>query len=165
MGIRLRAHREKIEKQEGPLPSPGIIVPLGIPILILLTQVGEIKVELLLVRWIGLALSLYMLVMLPLIMRTLGRFAVPGAGIYRDHKLITSGPYNFVRHPLYSAAIALWLGTALGTINWLMLVLVPVIMIMVIRVPIQHEDALLRGKFGTEWEEYAEDTARIIPWI
>jgi hypothetical protein len=30
-----------------------------------------------------------------------------------------------VRHPLYSAVMALWLGAALGTLNWLLLALSP----------------------------------------
>ena len=165
MAIQLRAKRDAIEKQEGPLPSPGILIPVGVPLLILLSRVGEIMVESLPLRWVGLGLSLYFLVMLPWIMRTLGRFAVPGAGVYRDHKLITSGPYSFVRHPLYSASIALCLGSALGTINWLLLVLCPVLVAIVILVPVRHEEALLHEKFGTEYKQYAEETAQLIPWI
>lgn len=96
-------------------------------------------------------------------LRTLGRFAVPGAGIFRDHKLITSGPFQFVRHPLYSAAITLWLGAGLGTLNWLLLVLWPVFVAIVIFVPVRHEEELLHEKFGTDYEEYAQQTGRLIP--
>ena len=163
VAIRFRAQRDAIEKQKGPLPSPGIFVPLGVPLLILLTRVGEIPAEWLSLRLIGLGLSLYYLVILLWTLRTLGRQFVPGAGIFRDHTLVTSGPFRFVRHPLYSASITSWLGAALGTLNWLLLVLWPVLVAIVILVPVRHEEELLHEKFGKAYEVYAQHTDRLIP--
>jgi protein-S-isoprenylcysteine O-methyltransferase len=163
MFVRLNAQRQAIEKQEGPLPSPGILIPLGIPLFILITRLGELSREWFMLRWIGVLLSLYFLLMLPWMLRALGRFALPGAGILRDHKLITSGPYRFVRHPLYSAAIMLWLGAGLGTLNWLLLALWPLFVTIIIILPVQHEEELLRQKFGEDYEQYQQETGRLVP--
>src|SRR5947199_3166177 len=43
---------------------------------------------------------------------TFGRFLVPRAVVFEGHRLVTSGPYRLLRHPDYSAILALWLGAA-----------------------------------------------------
>jgi protein-S-isoprenylcysteine O-methyltransferase len=163
MIVRLAARRAAVEAQDGPLPSPGILIPLGVPLLILLTRLGEIAAGLLALRWIAAGLSLYFLLMMPWMLWTLGRFAVPGAGILHDHKLVTSGPFRLVRHPLYSAAIVLWLSAALGTLNWLLLALWPLFIAIVVSIPVREEEKLLRGKFGKAYDEYARDTGQLVP--
>lgn len=165
MSFYLRANRKNIEKKEGPLPSPGIFIPLGIPLVILFTRFGELPNGWFFIRWLGLGLSFYFLIVLPWFMMALGRFAVPGQAVYQDHKLITTGPYSFVRHPLYSAAIALWLGAALGTLNWLLLALFPLFVFIMIKVPVRQEEAMMHEKFGAEYRKYTEMTPRIIPGL
>jgi protein-S-isoprenylcysteine O-methyltransferase len=161
----LRTQRKNVEKQEGMVPSPGIFIPLGIPLIILLFRWGELIHGWFFIRWLGLGLSIYFLIVLPWFLITLGRLAIPGAALYHDHKLITCGPYSFVRHPLYSAAIALWLGASLGTLNWLLMVLFPLIVIILVRIPIRQEETLLNEKFGMEYKEYTKSTPRIIPGL
>jgi protein-S-isoprenylcysteine O-methyltransferase len=165
MSLYFRSQRKNIEKQEGPVPSPGIFIPLGIPLLILLFRFGELTHGWFIIRWLGLGLSIYFLIVLPWFLMTLGRLAIPGAALYHDHKLITYGPYSFVRHPLYSAAIALWLGAALGTLNWFLMGLFPLFVIIMVRIPIRQEEILLNEKFGMEYKEYIKRTARIIPGL
>lgn len=165
MLVQMQTGRGTIEKRTGPLPTPAIVIPLGIPLVILLTHFGEIVVALPILRWLAVLLSLYFVVMLPWMMWTLGRFAVPGAGVYHDHELISTGPFRFVRHPLYSAVVVLWLSAALGTVNWLLLVLWPAFVILVALVPVRHEEALLKEKFGAEYERYAAGTAKLVPGI
>jgi protein-S-isoprenylcysteine O-methyltransferase Ste14 len=163
MIVRVRAQRDAVEAQEGPVPSPGILIPLGVPALVLLTRVGEIGAGWLPLRWAAAGLSLYFLVMLPWMLLTLGRFAVPGAGILRDHELVTSGPFRFVRHPLYSGALVLWLTAALGTWNWLLLALWPLFLIIVVRLPVREEERLLHDKFGPAYDDYRRRTGRLVP--
>ncbi|MGA7305453.1 MAG: isoprenylcysteine carboxylmethyltransferase family protein [Rhodothermales bacterium] len=165
MVARLRPRRGMIEKKKGPLPTPGILIPLGIPLLILVTQFGEMNVAFFSLRLAAAVLSGYFLIMMPWMMSTLGRFAVPGSGVYSDHRLVTTGPYRYLRHPLYSAAIVLWLSAGLGTVNWLLLALWPLFAIASILLPVRHEEELLREKFGAEYERYAAQTARLIPGV
>ena len=96
--------------------------------------------------------------------RALGRLLVPGVGVFQDHALVTSGPYRWVRHPLYSSAFALWLGAALGTLNWLLLLLWPLVAAGVVR-HLPAEEEMLRAKFGTAYDEYAARTGQLIPGL
>ena len=61
-------------------------------------------------RVLGVGLSLYSQIMVLWTVRTLGRLLIPGLAVFHDHVLVTSGPFRWVRHPLYSGALALWLG-------------------------------------------------------
>ncbi|MDX1663876.1 MAG: isoprenylcysteine carboxylmethyltransferase family protein [Candidatus Promineifilaceae bacterium] len=163
--VTFRSRREAVEKQEGPLPSPGVIIPLGLPLLILLTRFGEIPAEWLPLRWIGVILSLYFVVMLPWATATLGRLYSPGFAVFEDHTLITSGPFGFVRHPIGSSVLALWLGAGLGTLNWLLLALWPLFAALTAVLMVRIEEGLLREKFGAEYEKYAQGTSKLIPGV
>lgn len=165
MVARLNPRRDTIEIKKGPLPTPGILIPLGLPLVILLTRFGEMRAGLFPLRIVAVVISLCFLITLPWMMVTLGRFALPGSGVYGDHKLITTGPYSFLRHPLYSAAIILWLSAGVGTMNRLLLVLWPLFIASTVLIPIRHEEKLMSEKFGAEYERYAESTARLIPGI
>jgi protein-S-isoprenylcysteine O-methyltransferase len=165
MVVRMRANRSHLEQQEGPLPSPGILIPIGVPLIILLLGWGELPVQLVPLRWVGVAISLYSLIMVPWMMAVLGRQALPGAGILKNHRLVTDGPYRLVRHPLFSAGAVLWLAAGLGTMNWLLLALFPVLLIVMIQVPMQQEERLLREKFGTDYYRHAQGTSRLIPGL
>lgn len=160
--IRFRPRREGIEKKHGPLPTPGALITFLVPPLILLGRIGHLQEEWLAVRFVGVALSVYGIILLPWATWTLGRMYVPGAGVFKDHELVTAGPFRLIRHPIYSAIIALWLGAALGTLNWLLLVTWPVYLIGVMK-PARAEEELLRAKFGEAYEEYAEETGGFIP--
>lgn len=165
--VRFRGRREDVEDQAGPLPTPLTFFNF-IVLLLLLTRIGEITTDAssgwLLLRMLGVGLSLYGLAMLPWTMRTLGDFAAPGPAVLRDHKLITSGPFRLVRHPGYSGILAIFLGTALGMLNWILLALWPLVAAGTYLTS-SAEEGLLRAKFGTVYEDYARQTNRFIPGI
>lgn len=166
--VRFRGQRAVVEDKVGPVPTPGPLIVTIVAVLILLTGSGEAtgdtSVAGPILRLLGVGLSLYAVVMLPWAVRTLGRFGVPGAGILRDHALVTSGPFRLVRHPGYSAVLALWLGAAWGTLNWLLLVLWPLLAVILFKAA-RDEEGLLRGRFGTTYDMYAAKTGRLIPRI
>ena len=45
--------------------------------------------------------------------RELGRLFTFDLSIRKGHKLVTTGPYSYIRHPSYTGAILGWTGTAL----------------------------------------------------
>jgi protein-S-isoprenylcysteine O-methyltransferase Ste14 len=49
------------------------------------------------------------------------RFAGATIGVEADQKVITSGPYRIVRHPMYAAGAVLWLFTPLALSSWISL--------------------------------------------
>jgi len=82
----------------------------------------------------------------------------------RGHHLVTSGPYRWVRHPGYAAALTMMLvgGPALGS-WWAMAPMIPLMMLILRRVVI--EDRFLRGNLEG-YEAYARQVRyRIIPGL
>ena len=57
MTVYLSKQRSSVEKQHGPLPSPGIFIPLGIPLIIISLKYGEMEMRLDILRIIGVVAS------------------------------------------------------------------------------------------------------------
>jgi len=73
---------------------------------------------------------------------------------YRHKKLVTQGPYAFVRHPIYFAWIVLICpGVVLFFRSWLMLLL-PLVAYLSFKVSIHHEDRHLEAQFGQVYRDY-----------
>lgn len=165
--IQFRGRLKAVEKKAGPVPTPMAIFQVVI-LLILLARIGEISTENstveVIVRVLGIGFSLYGFGMVGWGGRSLGRYAAPGPAVFQDHELITSGPYRLARHPGYGAIQAISLGTALGTLNWLLLLLWPLIVVSTYLTS-RAEEGLLRDKFGAAYEEYAMRTKRFYPGI
>lgn len=92
----------------------------------------------------------------------LGRFWSAVVALKRDHRLIQSGPYRVVRHPLYSGIILAAIGLALCVTTWSSLLGAALLLICFER-RAHKEDALLATEFGAEFEAYRQRTGRLIP--
>jgi protein-S-isoprenylcysteine O-methyltransferase Ste14 len=44
----------------------------------------------------------------------LGRFWTAETSLVKEHQIIDSGPYHFIRHPIYTFALVMYVGLALG---------------------------------------------------
>jgi protein-S-isoprenylcysteine O-methyltransferase Ste14 len=94
----------------------------------------------------------------------LGRFWSGMVTLKKDHELIRSGPYAFVRHPIYTGLLTAAAGTALarGTLAALMaLGLVGVACWLKIRA----EEKLLTNHFGDAYRDYRRQVAALIPFM
>jgi protein-S-isoprenylcysteine O-methyltransferase Ste14 len=81
-----------------------------------------------------------------------------------DHELIRTGPYKVVRHPIYSAMLGMFLGTAIvaGQLHALLaLFVISVAYWRKIRLEEQH----LRGVFGASYDEYRKQSRALIPGL
>ena len=106
-----------------------------------------------------------MLACLPLIywlFSSLGKNVTPTVAIRKEHSLVTYGPYRWVRHPLYSVGLVLFLGLSLLAANWFIALAVlcgsP---ILALRTRI--EEARLIEKFGDDYRQYMKTTGRYFP--
>ena len=157
---------EQVEKRPEDVRRylPAVLIPLTwlLPPLVILLRIGEPQVEWNGLRLLGFLLSLYAAVMLLWAPASLGRFLVPRAVVFRDHALVTAGPYRLVRHPIYSGVLALWLGAALATVNLVLLFLWPIALIGV-SIQARVEEGLLHSKFGAAYENYSRRTRRFLP--
>jgi protein-S-isoprenylcysteine O-methyltransferase Ste14 len=84
--------------------------------------------------------------------------------VKESHTLITSGPYRWVRHPIYSGMTLALIGTALATgalYGFAALVLI----LFGFLVRVRLEEALMRETFPADYDDYARHTARLIPGV
>lgn len=87
------------------------------------------------------------------------------AALSADHELIQSGPYRFLRHPIYASMLLLlvsW-GTALAW--WPMIVAGLAFFLAGIEVRVRAEDRLLRGRFGERFEQYRSRVRAYLPFL
>ena len=80
-----------------------------------------------------------------------------------DPELVTSGPYRFVRHPIYSGILLALVGTALAT-NLLGL-LIAAILTGYFYYSASVEEKNLAATFPTEYPAYREQTKMLIPFV
>ncbi|MFZ0805481.1 MAG: isoprenylcysteine carboxylmethyltransferase family protein, partial [Candidatus Sulfotelmatobacter sp.] len=78
------------------------------------------------------------------------------------HELVCTGPYKWVRHPIYSGIILALLGTALGIGETRGFVSV-VLLYVGFKIKSRLEERAMRGVFGAEYEQYSNRTGAIIP--
>jgi protein-S-isoprenylcysteine O-methyltransferase len=95
----------------------------------------------------------------------LGRFFTVNVAISKDHQLIESGPYQFVRHPSYTGSLLAVLGFCLSFHNWasLLIIFVPCCAVTLWRIHIEEE--ALVGALGERYVNYRQRTRRLIPLI
>lgn len=93
-----------------------------------------------------------------------GRFFSGHITLQEDHRLITDGPFTFVRHPRYAGLILLFIGLPLVFLSVVGLA-AGVCCAALFFVRIRREEALLAREFGEEWSAYARRTKRLLPGI
>lgn len=82
-----------------------------------------------------------------------------------DHKLITKGPYKYIRHPMYSG-ITFWIvGMLFVSDNWFFLIILPIYITLIMGFRMIKEEKMLESKFGVEYENYKKRTKRFIPLV
>ncbi len=143
---------------------PMVLLPvewLLAPALIAL-RAGEIEAGWQPVRAVGFAVGLAGAVLLVWASALLGRFMIHEAAIRVGHALIESGPYRFVRHPVYAGYLALLFGSGLASLNFCLWLLWPVSLLGIL-VQAASEEQLLRERFGQGYERYARRTGRLVP--
>jgi protein-S-isoprenylcysteine O-methyltransferase Ste14 len=79
-----------------------------------------------------------------------------------DHQLIRSGPYAYVRHPLYSGLLLAMAGTAFVVGEW-RAVLGVVLGVMEFSRKAAKEEALLASEFGDQYQEYRRQAGFLTP--
>lgn len=79
--------------------------------------------------------------------------------------LVKTGPYRFVRHPVYLGMTISFVGVAVSLRSWSGMIIVFLLFLPteIFRAKLE-EKALLR-LFGSEWENYGSQTGFILPFI
>ena len=96
---------------------------------------------------------------------TLGKEWSLTARLVEGHKLATSGPYAYVRHPIYTGMLGMLVATGLAISHWAALLAALVVFFIGTIIRIRSEEKLLRGAFGEQFETYAHRVAAIVPGL
>ena len=113
-------------------------------------------------QWLGVVLGGISLPLLTWTQLALGSNFSPTLHVRQEHTLVTSGPYLYVRHPMYTALFLSLSAILLLTRNWLVggVPLVGLCVIVLLR--IKHEERAMIEKFGDEYREYMKRTRRFL---
>jgi protein-S-isoprenylcysteine O-methyltransferase Ste14 len=167
-GERLTPDQAAIRREGGRLYGIRVVFFLLFVALILLSALNPAwmpKLDFSLpfwVRWAGLALGLASLGLWSWTHVALGTLWSAQLQLRANHRLVTSGPYYRIRHPMYTA-ILIW-AASLGFLiaNWVpFLFAVLVVLFLVGRVP--REEEMMIEQFGDEYREYMKRTGRFFP--
>lgn len=112
----------------------------------------------------GLAVELMGLFLAIWARRALGRNWSGEISIKVEHQLIRSGPYQWLRHPIYTGLLAMYLGAALVMGTWLAIVGLVMAGFAYWR-KIRLEEANLEVAFGAEYDAYRRESWALVPWI
>ena len=115
-------------------------------------------------RWMGLALFTIGMLFVVWSGISLGRFYSADVTIQNEHQLITSGLYQYIRHPRYTGGILLGFGLALLFRSWVGIA-ASICFIGLIIFRIQDEEKSMLREFGAEWETYCKNSWRMIPYL
>ncbi len=91
-----------------------------------------------------------------------------GSGILQiedDHSLITTGIYEYVRHPIYAGGLLGIIGIYLAFRSLLTLTAVTILYFLIMRHRIGFEEEMLIKEFGDEYKNYMKKTKKLIPYV
>lgn len=122
---------------------------------------GKTEIDMLcgsIIMWTGLMIRIWAIL-------KLGEHFTTIVMVGKDHKLITEGPYRYVRHPAYLGSILVFLGfgVAMGSLIGLILILTIIFYGYLQRINV--EERVMASAFGDRYFEFMRRTKRIIPYI
>lgn len=80
-----------------------------------------------------------------------------------NNRLITSGPYKLIRHPMYTALLLVTLMLVINHVTWWRAAFW-LVLIVNLNFKLKYEEKLLMAKYP-EYSDYMSKTKRLIPFI
>jgi protein-S-isoprenylcysteine O-methyltransferase Ste14 len=113
--------------------------------------------------WVAAALTLLGIVFAIWARIHLGRNWSAAPAVKEKHELVVSGPYRFVRHPIYTGALLAVLGTALTGRLFAIGILI-LFSVMVFR-RIGKEETIMLALFPNDYPAYQARTKKLMPFV
>lgn len=115
--------------------------------------------------FIGMAFGVVGVLIRATAMQTLGRFFSRNIGIQKQHQLVVTGCYRYIRHPGYLGTLGTFLGFALSTASWLAIVVNILCFFIAYSYRIRVEEDALTACFGSAYLNYKLRTWKLIPFL
>ena len=87
------------------------------------------------------------------------------AALSEDHELIQTGPYRWVRHPIYASMLGMLLATGAAWSWWPMFAGALVVFLVGTEIRVRAEDRLLAERFQDAFAEYRSRVKAYVPFI
>ena len=113
------------------------------------------------VSWFFLFISLYLAIHGVFLLVRLGK---PKGDLENTSKLVTTGLYGLIRHPLYASLVYLGFGVFLKQVIPITIALV-VVNTIALFITAKVEEREMITKFGDEYRRYMKATKRFVPFI
>jgi len=81
-----------------------------------------------------------------------------------DHQLVRTGPYRTIRHPIYTAILGMFVGTAVASGEIHSVVALIIMAALYVR-KTRLEEQILGKTFGTEYDNYRRDSWALVPLV
>jgi protein-S-isoprenylcysteine O-methyltransferase Ste14 len=114
-------------------------------------------------RWAGVGIAALGFVLLQWAQSTLGKNWSDTPRMLKQQSLITSGPYQFIRHPIYTAFILILGSSLLISSNWMIGLAWIGMTVVEVASRIGFEESLMLEYFGDGYREYMKKTGRLLP--
>lgn len=93
---------------------------------------------------------------------TIGHYWSIQVRLKKAHRLVTHGPYRYVRHPLYTALFVAYLGTLLALQSWTLVAWFPVFVASYVLFA-REEESVMERCFGEVYRAYLQQTGMFLP--
>jgi protein-S-isoprenylcysteine O-methyltransferase len=116
-------------------------------------------------RWLGVGIFAGGLLWRTWAIRRLGRFFTVDVAIAQDHRVVSDGPYRWVRHPSYTGLLFEFagIGVSLGSLPSLLIIMIPILAVLLYRVRV--EEKALSAALGEDYRIYQSRTWRLLPLV
>jgi protein-S-isoprenylcysteine O-methyltransferase Ste14 len=84
--------------------------------------------------------------------------------VKEDHELIRTGPYGWVRHPIYSGVLLAILGTAIAFGEWRGLLAFGLLSLAFV-LKLRREERFMRESFPNDYPRYCAQVPALIPFV
>lgn len=155
--------KPKTYLQSVPLTLSAITL---IALIVALFQIGtvEYKNSFQLLRFIGLAVYIVFSWVQIWAYKTMGDNYAQEILIFKNHRLIETGPFKVIRHPQYVSQILLDLGAGIATLSYVLIPLAIIeIPLLILRASL--EEKLLAKNFKDTFDSYKKKTGFMIPFL
>lgn len=97
--------------------------------------------------------------------KTLGKNYAQDVVIMKEHNLVTSGLYQYIRHPQYLSQLLSDLGAGIALMSYLVVPLVLLIEIPLFIMRAVAEEKMMKKHFGDKFAAYKKQSGFMIPFI
>ncbi len=114
-------------------------------------------------RWGGLGVAIISIALLVWVQKHLSRNFTGTVQIRPGGNVVKTGPYAYVRHPMYWSFLCIGIGIMFLTANWFIGLgfLAIIFIVMIVRLPI--EEKALQDAYGEEYLEYSKNVGKFFP--